>query len=175
MNLDALNKWLTLLANFGVIGGLVLVAMQMSFNSETMRLQNALELNREFAAGELAYMGDSASVAYATALFRPGQLTEPQLGQFWAYLHNYMLAAQNNWIAYRDGHASLVSWNHARRQAAGFISFPAARIWWNYTKIEYETDFVDQIDTELAQHDPGEVERFTRRMLEEIRSIDQSS
>ena len=24
MNLDALNKWLTLLANFGVIGGLVL-------------------------------------------------------------------------------------------------------------------------------------------------------
>jgi hypothetical protein len=172
MNLDALNKWLTLLANFGVIGGLVLLAIQMNFNTETIRLQNDLELNREFAAAELAYMGDSTSVAYANALFHPGELTEPQLGQFWAYLHNYMLAAQNNWLAYRDGQASEVSWKHAKGQAAGFIGFPAARIWWKYDKFEYEPDFVEQIDSELSERDPVEVQRVTQQMLDEIRSLD---
>ena len=172
MNLDALNKWLTLLANFGVIGGLVLVAIQMNFNTETIRLQNALELNREFAAGELAYMGDSAPLAYANALFHPGDLTEPQLGQFWAYLHNYMLAVQNNWLAYRNGQVSEASWNHARSQAAGFIGFPAARIWWKYDKFEYETAFVEQIERELSTKDPQEVERVTRQMLNEINNLD---
>jgi len=42
MNLDQLNKWLTLVANLGVMGGLVLVAMQMNFNTATIRLQNDL-------------------------------------------------------------------------------------------------------------------------------------
>ena len=51
MKLDAVNKWLTLLANFGVIGGLVLVAIQMNFNTKTISLQNDLELNRALAAG----------------------------------------------------------------------------------------------------------------------------
>jgi len=94
MNLDAVNKWLTLLANFGVIGGLVLVAIQMNFNTETISLQNDLELNRALAAGELAYMGDSTPLAYANAVFRPADLTEAQLGQFWAYLHHARSAEQ---------------------------------------------------------------------------------
>ena len=175
MNLDKLNKWLTLLANFGVIGGLVLVAMQMNFSTKTIRLQNDLELNREFAAGELAYMGDSASEAYANALFRPQELTEAQLGQFWAYMHNYMLAAQNNWLAYRDGQVSQSSWNHAKGQAAGFIGFPAARIWWKHTKFEYEQDFIEQIDLELSKRDPQEVVRITRQIFDEIKSLDNAN
>lgn len=171
MNLDVLNKWLTLLANFGVIGGLVLVALQMNFNTETIKLQNDLELNRELAAGELAYMGDSTSIAYANALFHPADLTEAQLGQFWAYLHNALLAAQNNWLAYQSGQASDASWKHARDQAAAHISSRAARIWWNYDKFEYQADFVDQIDAKLAAGEALQMERAMREMLDEIRSL----
>ena len=113
MNLDALNKWLTLLANFGVIGGLVLIAMQMNFNTETIKLQNAIELNRGLAAGELAFMGDTAHTAWTTAVLHPAELTEAQLGQFWAYQHNVLLASQNSWLAYQHGLASEESWAHA--------------------------------------------------------------
>ena len=175
MNLDALNKWLTLMANFGVIGGLVLVAIQMNFNTDTIRLQNDLQLNRELASGELAYMGDSTSIAYANALFYPAELTEAQLGQFWAYLHNAMLAAQNNWLAYQNGQASDASWNHARDQAVAHISSRAAQIYWKYDKFEYQADFVKQIDTELAGSDPLQLENAMRQMLDEIRNLDRSS
>jgi hypothetical protein len=165
MNLDAVNKWLTLLANFGVIGGLVLVAIQMNFNTKTISLQNDLELNRALAAGELAYMGDSTPTAHANAVFRPADLTEAQVGQFWAYLHHAMLAAQNNWLAYQNGRASDVSWNHARDQAVAHLGSRAARIYWKYGKFEFYVDFVEQIDAQLAGRDPLQAEGAMRQML----------
>ena len=173
MNLDILNKWLTLVANLGVMGGLVLVAMQMNLNTATIRLQNELELNRELAAGELAYMGDSAYIAFAVAQFHPGELTEAQLGQVWAYLHVNMLAAQNNWLAYRSGLGSQDSWAHAKSLAIGYLGFRAGRIWWEHDKFEYESDFVEQIDAELAGSDPVDLEHTTRQMLDEIHGLDQ--
>ena len=172
MNLDAFNKWLTLLANFGVIGGLVLVAVQMNFNTETISLQNDLEMNRALAAGELAYMGDSTSTAYANAVFNPGDLTEAQLGQFWAYLHHALLAAQNNWLAYQNGWASEDSWMHARDQAVAHLGPRAARVYWKHGKFEYRAGFVEQIESQLAGSEPLQMERAMRQMLEEIRNLD---
>ena len=53
------------------------------------------------------------------------------------------------------------------KRRTAFIGFPAARIWWEYDKIEYEPGFVDQIDSELSRRDPLEVERLTRQTLDE--------
>ena len=172
MNLDALNKWLTLLANFGVIGGLVLIAVQMNFNTETIRLQNAVELNRGIAAGELAFMGDSAHIAYATALFHPAELTEAQVGQVWAYINNTMMSAQNTWLAYNDGLASEESWGYAKRVAAGYAGFRVGRMWWESTKTNYDPDFVKAIDDELVGSDPASVERATRQILDDIKKLE---
>ena len=175
MNLETLNKWLTLLANFGVIGGLVLVAVQMNVNAERISLQNDLEMNRQLAAGELAVMGDSAATAYTNAIFRPAEMTETQLGQFWAYLHHALLASQNNWIAYRNGRASTDSWNHAKAQAAAHLGSRAARIWWAYDKFEFHAAFVDEIESELSKSDPLIIEEAMRQMLDEIRSLEVST
>jgi len=172
MNLDALNKWLTLLANFGVIGGLVLIAMQMNFTAGTIRLQNDIDLNKGIATGEIAIMGDSAASAFATAVLRPSEISDIELQQLWAYLHNVMLSAQNNWLAHQDGLASERSWAFARRQAAAFIGFPAGRIWWKYDRFEYEPDFAEQIDSELAAAGPLELKSIMLSMLAEIRAID---
>jgi hypothetical protein len=172
MNLDALNKWLTLLANFGVIGGLVLIAMQMNFTAGTIRLQNDIDLNKGIAAGELAIMGDSAASAFATAVLRPSELTDIELQQFWAYLHNVMLSAQNTWLAYQLGLASEQSWTFAKRQAAGFVGFPAGLIWWKYDRFEYEPAFADQIDAELADTAALDLRHIMQSMLDEIRAID---
>lgn len=172
MNLDALNKWLTLLGNFGVIGGLVLIAMQMNFTAETIRLQNDIDLNKGIAAGEIAIMGDSAASAFATAVLRPAELSDIELQQLWAYLHNVMLSAQNNWLAYQDGLASERSWYFARRQAASFVSFPAGLIWWEHDRFEYEPAFTEQIDAQLALTGPIDIKDIMQSMLEEIRAID---
>ena len=86
-----------------------------------------------------------------------------------------MLAAQNNWLAYQNGRASDVSWNHARDQAVAHLGSRAARIYWKYGKFEYHVDFVEQIDAQLAGRDPLQTEGAMRQMLKEIRSLDVNS
>jgi hypothetical protein len=135
-------------------------------------LQNDLELNRALAAVELAYMGDSTPTAYANAVLHPADLTDAQFTQFWAYLHHALLAAQNNWLAYQNGWASDISWEHARDQAVAHLGSRAAHIYWKHGKFEYHADFVDQIDAQLAAGDPLQTESALRQMLEEVRRLD---
>ena len=120
MNFDQLNKWLTPVANFGVIGGLVLVAVQMHFNTDAIRLQNALDNNRGIAEAEVALMdGSNAAEAWMAATLHPAELTESQLAQFWSYLHVLMLTTENTWLAYEDGLAPEQSWLRAKRGSVG--------------------------------------------------------
>ncbi len=176
MNLDAVNKWLTLLANFGVIGGLLLVAFQINFNTETIRLQNAIELDRGMDAGELANMGDTTHIAYATALFHPAKLTEAQIGQLWSYLNNVMLTAQSTWRAHDAGLASEESWAYAKRFAAGNLGFRVGRIWWKTAgQFSFEPEFVKAIDAELDGTDPALTEHATRKILDESRNLDREA
>jgi hypothetical protein len=172
MTLDGFNKWLGPLANIGILGGLVMVALQMNQNTAALRLQNALELNRGIAAGEIAFMGDSTHVAYATALFNPSELTDAQAGQLWAYFNTEMFSIQNQWLAHQVGSASEEDWVYAQAYATGFLGLRAARIWWDNAKWTFRPDFVKAIDAGLAVSDPLAVEHDMRRILEDIRSLE---
>lgn len=172
MHLDALNKWLGPLANIGVLGGLLLVAVQMHQNTAAIRLQNALELNRGIAAGEIAFMGDSTHLAYATAMFHPSELTDEQAGQLWAYFNSEIFSIQNQWLAYQAGLASREDWDYAFGYAIAFLGIRAGRIWWDNVKSGFRPEFVKAIDAGLATSDPLAVERQTRAIIEEIRSLD---
>ena len=44
MNLDDLNKWLTLLANFGVVAGIIFLAIEVRQNQEVLERENAIAL-----------------------------------------------------------------------------------------------------------------------------------
>jgi len=44
MNLDKVNKWLTLVANIGVIAGIVFLAVEIRQNTETQRLSAAQQV-----------------------------------------------------------------------------------------------------------------------------------
>ena len=63
MYMNKVNNWLTLVANFGVIVGLVLVAMQMKLATDAINQQSDIELSRGIAEGELAFMGETTANA----------------------------------------------------------------------------------------------------------------
>ena len=172
MNLDQVNRWLTLLANFGVIGGLVLVAMQMNLTAEAIKQQNDIELSRGIAAGELAFMGETTATAWAVAMFHPEQLDEVQVGQVWAYLNNCLLSVQQTWLSHRAGLASDATWARARANGASWVDFGAGRVWWREYRWGFEPDFVEEIDSELAtRNSSNDVVQVTRRMLDEINQL----
>jgi hypothetical protein len=176
MNFDALNKWLTLLANVGVISGLVLVALQMNLNTEVIKVQNATQLKQTFLAGELAFMGDTTHIAYAKAVSHPSKLTEAEMLQVHAYLNIAIVAASANYIAYKNGQLSDEDWAHAQAMAASNLNFRFGRMYWDHMKAAYERDFVKGVDGELAKSDPlGDVESWDRQILEEAKKLDRAA
>lgn len=67
MELEKLNHWLTLLANLGVIAGIVFLAVELRQNNEMMRAQTRSQLAEEVTELFTANMNDQA---YAEVLLR---------------------------------------------------------------------------------------------------------
>ena len=169
--MDRLNQWLSLLANVGVVVGFVLIAAQLNLNTEAIRLQNRLDMNRATTAGEIAFMGETTHVAFANAVLRPSELTDEQMGQVWAYLNITLTGAWNTWIAYQAGFATEGDWAEAKDIAKLYLSFPVAMIYWKNAKTNYGAGFVDAVDAELSSSNPDIMELEYRGMLADIRQL----
>ena len=126
MNLDTLNKWITPLANLGVLGGLPMVAVQMNLNTQAIKLQNSFELNRGAASAELGVLGDTTHIALATAMLNPSELTDAQMMQLWSYQNVITFSVENQWIAYQDGLVTKEARDRARQTAVSYFGFRAA-------------------------------------------------
>lgn len=173
MNMDKVNQWLTLVANFGVILGLILVAMEMKLATEAINQQSDIELSRGIAEGELAFMGETTAAAWTVALFNPSQLDETQVGQVWAYLNNTLLIVQQTWLSNQAGMASDETWARAKVMGAAYLDFGAGQIWWQEYKFGFDQEFAKEIDSELAKKDSStNVAKVTKRMLEKIQQLD---
>ncbi len=153
--------------------GFLLIAAQLNLNTEAIRLQNRLDFNRGFAAGEIAFMGETTHIAFTNAMLKPAELTDEQVGQMWAYLNVTVFTAENTWIAYQAGFATEGDWNDARELTTGFLSFKVGQIYWQNTKTNFGADFVDAIDVGLSSSDPELGVRQYRGMLADIRQIGQ--
>ena len=172
MKIDWLNEWLTLIANVGVIAGFVLVAYQLSLNTEAIRLQSAQDQARMTSAAEVAFMGESTHEAFNTALRHPSELEDKQLHQVWAYLQTVTFAAQNVYVAYEEGFSSSEDWNYSKSLAAAYVSFPVGRIYWQSTKANYRPGFAKEIDEELEKISPNLLGEQFQSMLDEIRKLE---
>ena len=172
MNLDRLNQWLALGANIGVVVGFLLIAAQLNLNTEAIRLQHRVDLNRATNAGEIAFMGETTHVAFANAVLKPSELTDEQMGQVWAYVNLALTAVENTWIAYQAGFATEGDWENARRVAKVYLGFRVARIYWRNAKGNYPAQFVDAIDADLSDSDPDLFKRQYLGMLAEIRELE---
>src|SRR5262245_45469833 len=110
MTLDRLNHWLTLLANVGVVAGLVLVAAQLHQNTEAIRVQAASSLSSRLSEADAIFVGDTIHLVMEKAIYHPNELTPAEMAQMWSYVDMYFAAAQDTWQAYQAGNADEAAW-----------------------------------------------------------------
>jgi hypothetical protein len=75
VNSEKLVHWLQIIGNFGLIAGLVLVAVQIQQNTEMTKAQMISEDRGIAVALKLAVLGENPAKAVAKAIDSPGQLT----------------------------------------------------------------------------------------------------
>ena len=102
MNMDILNKWLTLVANAGVIAGIIFLSIEVGQQSESIDQSNRIA-NAQFLADDWAYrmngyelkLSDNLPDSLHKAVFNPQAITTEDLMTLEAYyIWEWMRALQ---------------------------------------------------------------------------------
>jgi hypothetical protein len=153
MNTEKYTRWLTLAANVGVIGGLLLVAVQINQNTEITKAQLANDYYIADMQLELSMMGDNPAKSWVKAVYSSGELTQEDAAVVDRYF-NYGIVqilrllkmrelglADEDWVKNR---ISYLDWH---------LGNEVGQRWWTFSKKTYAKDFVQMIDDDLAQSD----------------------
>lgn len=92
MDFEKLNRWLTFLANVGVIAGIVFLAVEIRQNSNAIRAQTRAQLAEEVTELFSVNMNDQA---YADVLMRGNNVAELSAVEQYQYSRH-----RNAWINY---------------------------------------------------------------------------
>ncbi len=152
MKSDQINKWLTLVANIGVIFGLILVAYELQQNSELMRVQiNQARADSAMASNEHSFNSDYIPPIIAKVR-RGDDLSAEETIRFTDYFRA-MNRNQDNVLSQYD--AGMLGDNTPRSIIIYVCQFihnsDASRAAWEYTKDGYTDRYImfvkDALDT----------------------------
>lgn len=103
MSSDKINRWLTLIANFGVLIGIALVILELDQNRQAAQAQTRTELTNGIVELLTAHMGDSE---YADILHRGNAgepLTDVEHYQYWRHRVAMIEYHENVYYQFRQG------------------------------------------------------------------------
>ncbi len=125
------NQWLTLLANIGVVAGIVFLVFELQQNNKQLELQSYqswvaanLEINTALtdpALSEILALGHPNSVNLSNESFIAYAMINMSVMQM----------AQSTDYLYRSGSLDRELWEAEMNRAAGILALPGVRQWWD--------------------------------------------
>ena len=154
MNFDNANRWLTLVANFAVIAGIIVLAYELQQNTQQLRTQSYqswLAANMEI---NMAITEPDLSSIIATGHPDSTRLSEDTFVSY-AMLHlGMMQMAQSTHYLYLSGAIDEELWRAEINRAAGILTAPGVRQWWDAGGRTQLTptfvEFIESVDTNIT-------------------------
>lgn len=154
MNTDKLNKWLTLCANFGVLVGIILVALEINQANKTTYAEMVNNHNDRWITIDHSWQDAGFAAAWAKAVENPEALTVAEMIQLSGHLYAY--------LDHLNSYRRLEELGVLSAEATSFEDFVAkntkvffgnqfAQTWWQENKAIYGEPFVSIVDAQLAQ------------------------
>lgn len=115
MKLDKLNHWLTLLANFGVVCGLIALVLELRHSSQLAQVEAYQTRISEIQnmSLELALSNDLANILATYDDKGAEALTTPQLMRVKAWYHVILRQMQGQYYQYQQGFLDRAAIDHA--------------------------------------------------------------
>ena len=152
MNTDRVSRWLTLGANLAVLASIVFLAIEIRQNTEMTRAQitqgraeNALyladmQINSDYIPDIVVKVGNGE------------ELTPAERFRYTVYLRATLRNQDNNIQQYNQG----LLGEHIPRTISGvvheiLVGNPEGRAYWERSKIAYSDEFVEFVDSVIAE------------------------
>jgi hypothetical protein len=146
---DTVNRWLTLSANIGVIAGLILVAVQISQNTQIMKAQIVNDYYLADMNLELTMMGDDPAVSWTKAVFAPNELNHVDAAVLDRYF-NYGIVQIDRLRKMHEVGLADDDWEDRIYYLSWHFGNEVGRRWWENYKDGGSDDFTDKVDEILT-------------------------
>jgi hypothetical protein len=129
-----LVNWLQVVANIGIVLGLVLVGVQIKQSSDLARIELLYEESHRFVELETKVVGENAAAVWAKSIEEPEKLTLEEIRIMEAILWSFVEQLRGTYRLAELGLIEEDDWrNRVENEVTFYLSDPYSRAWWkNY-------------------------------------------
>jgi hypothetical protein len=158
---DRVNSWLSLIANIGILAGLVLVAIELNQSTDQLRLELVFQTTQKLFEINQDLLGDNPNPAIAKSITDPENLTYEEFMTADSFLLNLLNEWEDRFFIHEAGLISDRDWKrHIDENASWTLGYRFAQTRWQSLKSVYEPEFARYVDQALVDID----ENFTYKM-----------
>ncbi len=157
MFLEKTNRWLTLVANFAVIAGIFFLAAEIRQNTQQLQVQSYQNWNAANTAINMTIADPDLSSIVSSGHADSANLSKQTYIAYAMFHLSLLQMAQSANYLYLQGVLDEELWRAEMGRAAGLLSLPGVRQWWNAGgRTQVSPSFARFIESV----DPGETIRW---------------
>lgn len=148
MKMEKVNSWIAIGANLGVIAGIVFLVIEVHQNNEQLEIQSYQSWVASNLQLNIAATNPELSAILIKGNLSPGYLSQDTFVSFAMWNMGIMQMAQTTDYLYRSGSMDKNLWEAEISRAAGFLSLPGVRQWWDAGgKTQLTPEFVSLLES----------------------------
>jgi hypothetical protein len=151
MKVGKIGEWLHVIGNFGVLAGLILVALQIQQNTVLVRAELLSNEYDAWISIDASKQSERFASVLAKSIVNPQELNAAEILELDGYLFTYIDQLVRDRELYELG----VFDNPLESQISGSLSDyfgnQFARVWWEETKWKFDLEIVEIIDREMEK------------------------
>ena len=163
MDLSQLADLGELLGGVAVVASLVYLAAQIRQNTRTVRASTLHQNTDLWSSLFLRLAEPDVARAYVAGMAGDRDIRPLQYTQFFFVCRSMFLAFENQYYQMRHGVLDSDAYaGYERSISTQFLAFRGFRLWWDMNRSVFSPEFVDHIDTMIAdtpEADPGKLLR----------------
>ena len=168
MKAGKIGDWLQVIGSFGVIFGLILVALQIQQNTVLVRAELYSNASDAWINIDASKQSENFASVLAKSIVNPEELTAAEILELDGYLFTYIDQLYRDRELYNLGVFDTPLESQVRGSLSDYFGNDFARAWWAETKWKFDFDIVEVIDKEMQSisisQDIDYIERITARL-----------
>ena len=145
-----LGQTMGILANVGVIAGIVFLAVELNQNTEQLALELQWQINQRMIENNRDLIGDDPTPVFAKSVLTPEELSYEEFQVASPMVFNFLNVWEDRYFLYRAGLIPDEEWKKFIDEDIGStLGYEFAQAFWHEAKNNYEAGLVEYVDAIL--------------------------
>ena len=168
MKVGKISEWLQVIGSFGVLAGLILVALQIQQNTVLVRAELISNDSDAWISIDASKQSERFASVLAKSIVNPQELNAAEILELDGYFFTYIDQLIRDRELYDLGVFDNPMESLVRGSLSDYFGNEFARAWWAETKWKFSLDIVETIDKEMVgisvTQDIDYIERIQARL-----------